>query len=112
MSSTTKTQIPQHIPYGLPIPDPWDFPLEEPVLPPIYPRLVPLDPSHELSAAPQEDVILLGGLPEMLRLPEPAGTTGDEIAILLAEELKLARQMDEPLRDRIGAAIAYLELIN
>ncbi len=112
MSSTAKTHIPQHIPDGLPIPDPWDFPLEEPMLPPIYPRMVPLDPSHELAAAPQEDVILLGGLPERLQLPERSGSSGDEIAILLMEELKLSKQMDEPLRDSIGAAIAYLELVN
>ncbi len=112
MSSTTKTQIPQYISNGLPIPDPWDFPLEASTIPSIYPRQIPLDPSHELAAAAQTETILLGGLPETLKLPERAGATADEIAILLTEELKLGQPMDEPLRDRISTAIAYLELVN
>jgi len=112
MSSTLKTQVPQSILELLPIPDPWDFPLEEQWVPPTSPRIIPLDPNHQLSAAPMEEVILLGGLPDTLKLPERIGSGGGEIDILVEHELKLANQCDDQLRDSIRMAIAYLELIN
>jgi hypothetical protein len=91
-------------------PDPWDSASEKAVSLPTWPRVMPLDPSHELSGMPIPDAIMPAGLPGALQLTAPFHPVQSAIAILLTDELKLASQADNHLRQDIRDAIAVLEM--
>ena len=90
------------------VPDPWDTPLETNVRP--RPRRIPLDPSHELTGMPDRQAITPEGIPAALQLPEHTGSSRSAMAILIENELKLAHQIDEHLRDDVRDVIAWLAI--
>jgi hypothetical protein len=102
MSSTYHSQFSTDTPRFSSIPDPWDGLVSEPVtLPPHAWMIPPLDTSHELVGEPVHEAIA----------PHRAGKPiQSAVAILLADELKLAHQANGHLREEIGDAIALLEL--
>lgn len=89
------------------VPDPWNLPMAESAK--LYPKGTELDPHHELVGAPKRNEIAPEGVPTALKLPMPNCQDLSPIAILLADELKLAKQMNERLRHDIQNAIAVLK---
>jgi len=93
-----------------PVPDPWDLPLTDAARWPTMPRMVPLDPSHEITGGAIREALMPQGLPGVFQLSTPMMSVQSAIAILLSDEIKLADQATEPLRHQIEEAIALLEL--
>lgn len=90
------------------VPDPWDTPLEEKAR--SHPKRIPLDPSHELMGMPERQAIMPEGTPTALQLREHTGSSRSAVDILVENELKLAKQIDEHLRDDVRDAIALLAI--
>ncbi|MBE7385681.1 MAG: hypothetical protein F6J95_030350 [Leptolyngbya sp. SIO1E4] len=108
MSSVIRPQDASHDSVFSPVPDPWNMQAEAKATP--RPNKTPLDPSYELTDVSDRAAMMPEGIPEALRLPKHKGPVRSAIAILLEDELKLADQMDEHLRDDVCDAIAFLEL--
>ncbi|RZM81864.1 hypothetical protein [Leptolyngbya iicbica] len=99
----------QPLTYNLfpPIADPWTLPLESASHFATWPRSVPLDPSHELTGMPLPEMLMPEGVPGVPCLSAPFSSQS-AIAILLADELKLAPTADDSLRRGVEDAIAVL----
>lgn len=94
-----------------PVPDPWEMPPDEPERQ-VCLAMPYLDVSHELTGFPNPLAIMPEGRPGVFNLPEHAQSDVSAMAILLKDEIKLARQIDDPLRNSVRDAIAFLMLVN
>lgn len=90
------------------IPDPWEA--KVPPKPPQPSWQFPLDPQHELAAAPAPDGILSPqGDPSVLKIPAHVGRSAvSPTESLLSEELKVDARQHRTLWDHIQDALTLL----
>ncbi|AFZ45069.1 hypothetical protein PCC7418_2940 [Halothece sp. PCC 7418] len=105
MIDTVAQKIPVEI-----LPDPWE---EEPITEPKFTHPAwqfPLDPKHEIEAAPAVDGILSPETdPNLLQLPAPKNAVViDAVNVLLTGELKLHVTGAEKLWQQIGDELTLL----
>ena len=92
------------------VPDPWEEDLTPQPKPVQKSWQFPLDPKHEIAAAPAPDGILSPqGNPDALQIPTHAGSLEPSLTeVLLQEELKVNATQSESLWNRIRDFFALL----